>query len=49
MVYVWTGLTQDIDLAYYGIPGIDVPANMGFQYLEPPKTTLSCGRTSTIS
>jgi len=37
MVYVWTGLTQGIDLRYYGVPGIDVPANMGFQYLEPPE------------
>jgi hypothetical protein len=37
MVYVWTGLAQGVDLAYYGIPGIDVPANMGFQYLEPPE------------
>ena len=37
MVYVWTGLAQGADLAYYGIPGIDVPANMGFQYLEPPE------------
>ncbi|MBM4088378.1 MAG: hypothetical protein FJ276_02960 [Planctomycetes bacterium] len=35
MVYVWTGLTQAIGLKYYGIPGIDVPANMGFQYIEP--------------
>lgn len=35
MVYVWTGLTQAIDLKYYGIPGIDVPAHMGFQYREP--------------
>jgi uroporphyrinogen-III decarboxylase len=38
MVYVWTGLTQGVDLRYYGVPGIDVPANMGFQYLEPPET-----------
>ncbi len=36
MVYVWTGLTQAIGLKYIGIPGIDVPANMGFQYREPP-------------
>ena len=36
MVYVWTGLTQAIGLKYYGIPGIDAPADMGFQYLEPP-------------
>lgn len=35
MVYVWTGLTQAIGLKYYGIPGIDVPANAGFQYREP--------------
>lgn len=37
MVYVWTGLTQAIGLKYYGIPGIDVPPDMGFQYLEPPE------------
>lgn len=36
MVYVWTGLTQAIGLKYYGIPGIDVAPNTGFQYLEPP-------------
>ncbi len=35
MVYVWTGLTQAIGLRYYGIPGIDVPPNTGFQYREP--------------
>ncbi len=35
MVYVWTGLTQSLGLKYYGIPGIDVPAETGFQYLEP--------------
>ncbi len=37
MVYVWTGLTQAIGLKYYGVPGIDVPADTGFQYLEPPE------------
>ena len=36
MVYVWTGLTQAIGLRYYGIPGIDIPADRGFQYIEPP-------------
>ncbi|MGC8643366.1 MAG: uroporphyrinogen decarboxylase family protein [Isosphaeraceae bacterium] len=36
MVYVWTGLTQAIGLRYYGIPGIDVTPDMGFQYREPP-------------
>ncbi len=35
MVYVWTGLTQAIGLKYYAIPGIQVPADTGFQYLEP--------------
>ena len=29
MVYVWTGLTQAVGLRYYGIPGIDVPADVG--------------------
>jgi hypothetical protein len=37
MVYVWTGLTQAIGLKYYGIPGIDLPADMPFQYKEPPE------------
>ena len=36
MVYVWTGLTQAIGLRYYGVPGIDIPADRGFQYIEPP-------------
>ena len=35
--YVWTGLTQAIGLRYYGIPGIDVALDMGFQYREPPQ------------
>ena len=35
MVYVWTGLTQAIGLKYYGVPGFDVPADVGFQYIEP--------------
>jgi len=37
MVYVWTGLTQAIDLVYYGVPGIDVSPDVGFQYREPPE------------
>ncbi|MBN1853311.1 MAG: hypothetical protein JW829_11325 [Pirellulales bacterium] len=36
MVWVWTGLTQAIGLNYYGVPGIDIPADVGFQYREPP-------------
>jgi uroporphyrinogen-III decarboxylase len=35
MVYVWTGLTQAIGLRYYGVPGIDVGPDIGFQYREP--------------
>lgn len=35
MVYVWTGLTQAITLKYYGIPGIHIAPNVGFQYREP--------------
>ena len=37
MVYVWTGLTQAIGMKYYGVPGLDIPANTGFQYREPPE------------
>lgn len=37
MVYVWTGLTQAIGLKYYGVPGIDISPNIGFQYIEPPE------------
>lgn len=35
MVYVWTGLTEAIGLRYYGVPGIHVGADVGFQYREP--------------
>jgi uroporphyrinogen-III decarboxylase len=35
MVYVWTGLTQAIGLRYYGVPGIEVEPDVGFQYREP--------------
>jgi hypothetical protein len=35
MIYVWTGLTQAIGLKYYGVPGFDVPPDVGFQYREP--------------
>lgn len=37
MVFVWTGLTQAIGLKYYGVPGIDIPPDTGFQYIEPPE------------
>ncbi len=35
MVYVWTGLTQALNLRYYATPGIDLPATTAFQYKEP--------------
>jgi len=35
MVYVWTGLTEAIGMKYYGVPGIHIPPDTGFQYLEP--------------
>ena len=35
MVYVWTGLTQALGLKYYGIPGIHIAPDVGFQYREP--------------
>ena len=37
MVYVWTGLTQALNLRYYAVPGLDLPATTAFQYLEPPE------------
>ncbi len=37
MVYVWTGLAQAVGLRYYGIPGINIPATTGFNYIEPPE------------
>ena len=35
MVYVWTGLSQAIGLKYYATPGIEIPPDTGFQYIEP--------------
>jgi hypothetical protein len=35
MIATWTGMTQAIGLRYYLTPGIDVPADVGHQYLEP--------------
>ena len=37
MIATWTGMTQAMGLRYYMTPGIDVPANVGHQYLEPPE------------
>jgi len=35
MVYVWTGLVKGIGLKYYAVPGIELPPDAPFQYLEP--------------
>ena len=37
MVYVWTGITDAAGIKYYGVPGVSVPAEFGFQYIEPPE------------
>lgn len=37
MVYVWTGLTKAVGLKYYAAPGIEIPPDTAFQYLEPPE------------
>ena len=37
MVYAWSGLTQAIGLKYYAVPGVDLPPDTGFQYIEPPE------------
>ena len=37
MVYVWTGLTQAMGTRYYAAPGVEISADTGFQYLEPPE------------
>jgi methoxylated aromatic compound---corrinoid protein Co-methyltransferase len=36
MIATWTGMTQAMGLRYYMTPGIDLPPNVGHQYLEPP-------------
>ena len=37
MVYVWTGITDAATVTYYGVPGVDIPPDAGFQYREPPE------------
>ena len=36
MLATWTGATQAIGLKYYMAPGIELPADVGHQYREPP-------------
>jgi len=31
MVYLWSGITQANGIKYYAVPGIDLPADIGFQ------------------
>jgi hypothetical protein len=35
MVYNWGGLVKAIGLRYYALPGIELPSDTPFQYLEP--------------
>ena len=37
MVACWTGMTKTITTSYYAVPGIEISANTGFQYIEPPE------------
>ena len=36
MVYVWTALVKTIGLSYYAVPGVEIPPDTAFQYIEPP-------------
>ena len=37
MIYVWPCITDAASIRYYGVPGVDVPPDRGFQYIEPPE------------
>ena len=37
MIYVWPAITDAASARYYGVPGVNVPPDRGFQYLEPPE------------
>jgi hypothetical protein len=36
MVAVWAGLVNQLGLDYYRFPGVQLPVDMGHQYVEPP-------------
>jgi hypothetical protein len=36
MVAVWAGIVNQLGLLYYRFPGIELPVNIGHQYVEPP-------------
>lgn len=35
MIYVWSGLVDHFGQKYYKVPGVELDANVGFQYFEP--------------
>jgi len=37
MVYGWSGLVKALSLKYYACPGIELPPETPFQYVEPPE------------
>jgi hypothetical protein len=37
MIDVWPCITDAASVRYYGVPGVDVPPDRGFQYVEPPE------------
>ncbi len=37
MVYGWMALVKAIGLKYYAVPGMEIPPDSAFQYLEPPE------------
>ena len=37
MIYVWPCITDAASIRYYGVPGVAVPPDRGFQYIEPPE------------
>ena len=37
MVYLWAGIPQSTGTKYYAYPGVQIPPNTGFQYIEPPE------------
>ncbi|MGL6227535.1 MAG: uroporphyrinogen decarboxylase family protein [Thermoguttaceae bacterium] len=38
MVYVWMGIVQSTGIKYYGMPGVQISPNTGFQYIEPSES-----------
>lgn len=36
MIYVWGGIVDAFGQKYYRLPGLNLPVDFGFQYVEPP-------------